>query len=152
MIIATYHTGDKGPLSTIVRLILLEIILLGSGLPMAFLGRAVLPVALVLLGLAVLVGLAFWRVWKLFMPDVVIRLELTDAELRWRTATGTESRPLSQVKWIEHSEKTPSRGKPQEMVTIMFSGLNVLTVWCKRPGISAFIATVQETAPHVTIK
>jgi hypothetical protein len=69
VIIATYHTGDKGPLSTTVRLILLEI-LLGSGIPMAFLGRAVLPVALFFLGLAALVGVAFWRVWKVFMPDV----------------------------------------------------------------------------------
>jgi hypothetical protein len=89
---------------------------------MAFLGRALLPGALFFLGFAALVGLAFWRVWKVFMPDVVVSLELTATELRWRTVTGRDSRPLSRVKWIRH-----------EMATIMFSGPKVLTVHCNRP-------------------
>ena len=118
---------------------------------MAFLGRALLPGALFFLGFAALVGLAFWRVWKVFMPDVVVSLELTATELRWRTVTGRDSRALSRVKWIRHGEETPSRGKPHEMATIMFSGPKVLTVHCNRPGMSAFIATVQETAPHITM-
>jgi hypothetical protein len=78
-------------------------------------------------------------------------VELTPTELRWRQVLRGGTAPLGDVQSVRCSQVS-RRGSMVDVATVQFANRRPLKFLGVTPGLTEFLAKVQETAPQVTVE